>query len=146
MKFAATILFAGLCAMTCIAQDLQPEINEQVWLPFIKTFGDGDTEGFMALHSRDVVRSPRDGKRVLNWEQYFEDVRRGNEHAVRSGYSLSLELRFTERIAQNNLAIEVGIYKTTYTTSEGQHNSYGRFHAVLRKEDGIWKILVDTDS
>jgi hypothetical protein len=23
---------------------------------------------------------------------------------------------------------------------------YGRFHAVLRKEEGVWKILVDTDS
>jgi ketosteroid isomerase-like protein len=43
--------------------------------------------------------------------------------------------------------VEVGIYKTSYLLPNGQTQSFfGRFHVVLRKETGIWKILVDMDS
>ena len=46
-----------------------------------------------------------------------------------------------------NLAVEVGIFKYTHTNNEGvAKNYFGRFHVVLRKEEGTWKILVDTDS
>ena len=59
----------------------------------------------------------------------------------------TLGLRFTERIANDNQAMEVGIYKVTITEKSGNIRTfYGRFHVALRKENGIWKILVDTDS
>ena len=59
----------------------------------------------------------------------------------------SIELRFSERMASENQALDVGIYKTTYFNVDGSTISfYGKFLVVLRKENGIWKILVDTDS
>ncbi len=58
-----------------------------------------------------------------------------------------LGLRFTERIANDNQAMEVGIYKVIITDKTGNIRTfYGRFHVALRKENGVWKILVDTDS
>ncbi|MBK7871680.1 MAG: hypothetical protein IPJ74_13890 [Saprospiraceae bacterium] len=36
---------------------IQKEIDEQVWLPFIKTFNAFDGEGFNALHTKDVLRA-----------------------------------------------------------------------------------------
>jgi hypothetical protein len=43
--------------------------------------------------------------------------------------------------------MEVGIYKVITTDKIGNtHTFYGRFHVALRKENGTWKILVDTDS
>ena len=48
---------------------------------------------------------------------------------------------------KNELAIDVGIYKTTYLPQESEPRSfYGKFLVVLRKENTHWKILVDTDS
>ena len=96
-------------------QSIQQAINDQVWKPFINAYNNHDTDGFMAVHSKDVVRSPRDAKMVLNWNEYFEQQKRGDDHGKKSGSKRELGLRFTERIANDNQAMEVGIYKVIIT-------------------------------
>jgi ketosteroid isomerase-like protein len=141
------LLLLSVLFIEAHAQDYRQEINEQVWLPFIKTFNNYDAAGFLAVHSKEVVRSSRDSKTILTWEEYLQQQRRGDDRDKANHYKRTLELRFTERIASATQAIEVGIYKTTSTNSKGENRSfYGRFHVVLRKENGTWKILVDTDS
>ena len=135
------------CSLVCNAQDYKKEINDQVWTPFIEGFRNGDTDQFMNVHSKDLVRSPRDSKSIQTWSEYYEGTKRGNERRKSSGRKSDIELRFTERIATAAQAIDVGIYKTTSIAPDGQQRSfYGRFHVVLKKESGAWKILVDTDS
>lgn len=129
------------------SQDYQREIDDQVWKPFIKAFNDLDADRFLAVHSKDLVRSPRDSKKVLTWDEYLQQQHKGDDWSKANNATRTLELRFTERIASATQAIEVGIYKTTNTDNKGERRSfYGRFHVVLRKENGVWKILVDTDS
>ena len=141
------LLTLSLLVITLPAQDNQREINDQVWKPFIQTFSDHDTQGFMAIHSKDVIRSARDSKSVWNWNQYYQNQLKGDERAKANNSKRELELRFTERISDGDLAVEVGVYKTTSIPKKGAARSfYGRFHAVLRKENNTWKILVDTDS
>ncbi len=143
----SSIVLLSLFVLPVFAQSTQNEINEQVWTPFIKAFSSGDTELFMSVHSKDLIRSGRESKEVLNWEQYYEQTKKGNENRAKRQTQLSIELRFTERIGNERQAIDVGVYKTSYTNKDGKVNSsYGRFHVVLRKENGKWKILVDTDS
>jgi ketosteroid isomerase-like protein len=141
------ILLLSTAHVYVFAQNYQQEINAQVWKPFIQTFNERDTKGFMAVHSKDVVRSSRDSKKVLNYDEYYKEQEQGDKRGLTSGTKRDLELRFTERIANSNQAIEVGIYKTSVTRKDGTTQSYyGRFHVVLRKENGVWRILVDTDS
>lgn len=146
VKCCSILLLQFVCS-AAIGQTPQAEVNAQVWEPFIKHFNDNNTEGFMAVHWRDLVRSPRDGKTVLNWNEYFTQQQAGDKRDREAKQKRTLELRFTERIYGNNQAVEVGVYKTSYLKSDGSSQSfYGRFHVVLRKESGVWKILVDTDS
>lgn len=141
------LLLAVCFSSNLLAQDLQKEINEQVWKPFIENFNNRNAKGFLAVHSKDVVRSPRDSKMIFGWDDYLKQQTDGDQRAAASGRKHSLQLHFTERIADKNLAMDVGIYKTTFTDSQEQSRAgYGRFHVVLRKENGVWKILVDTDS
>jgi ketosteroid isomerase-like protein len=133
---------------TVSAQDeTQKEIIEQIWKPFIEGFNNSSTEVFMSVHSRDLIRSPRDDKSILNYAEYRELQSRSDSKTLAKGNKKNIELRFTERFASNDLAINVGIFKTSYTLKNGQTSDYyGRFHVALRKENGYWKILVDTDS
>lgn len=143
MRKSLAAIFIFL-ASTGFAQDFQKEINSQVWIPFMHTFGARDTEGFMALHSKDVIRSPRDGNSILNFDQYKKQIEQGNKN---TNSTPSLELHFIERLATKDQAFEIGVYKTTYINAQGDQRSfYGKFHVALRKESGVWKILVDTDS
>lgn len=139
----ATILLASMA----IAQSVRQSINEDVWRPFIESFNQHDSKSFMELHSRDLVRSSRDSRTVLDRDEYAAQMQRGDENEKQRKLTRRLELRFTERLASDDQAIEVGIYKTTYMFDDKPAKSfYGRFHVVLRREEGKWKILVDTDS
>ena len=148
MQLFVTGLFI-LISLSCFAQDFTKEIDDQVWKPFIATFNSHDTEAFMALHSKDVVRSPRDSKVLLNWDEYFKLHQESDQREKKGGATRTIDLSFTERISNAKQAIDIGVYRATVTTKDGKsatYTYYGRFHVVLRKEGGTWKILVDTDS
>lgn len=147
MRLGFSLLVLALASYTAHAQSPQADINTQVWLPFINTFNTHDADGFMALHSKDAVRSPRDSKAVWNWSEYRERMAQSAAGAKGSDRQVALQLHFIERIANGDLAVEVGIYKTTVQQKDGNSKSYyGKFHVVLRKENNVWKIVVDTDS
>ena len=134
------ILLAPIVSFT--QNTTRKAINDQVWKPFIQNFNSGNTDGFMAVHSKDLVRVPRDAKTLSDFGQYRRQIDDNRKSSKRT-----IELRFIERIATDTKASEVGIYKTTFVTSQGETKTfYGKFLVILRKENGIWKILVDTDS
>jgi len=122
-----------VASLTGFSQNYQKEINDQVWKPFIASFNSLDTKAFMALHSKDVVRSPRDSNVILGWDEYFKNQQESDDRSKKSGAKRVIELRFTERISNSSQAIDIGIYKGTVSTSDGKSSSYsyyGRFHVV----------------
>lgn len=145
-------IFSILCFCFCYSSfsqngDLQKQINEQVWKPFIKAFNNNDNEGFKKVHSRDVIRIIRDDNRVMGYEEYFKPV----ADSIKENWATwkrNIELRFIQRIASDGKAFEAGYYKTASTnTSTGETRvSYGKFHVLLRTENGQWKILMDQDA
>lgn len=70
MKFLITLSFVLICTFNSNAQpgNSRKEINEQVWKPFIKSFADMDTDKFMSVHSKDVIRATQDDKRLMNYD------------------------------------------------------------------------------
>lgn len=145
IKILYTVLV--LLPAILVGQTNQQEINQQVWKPFIEAFNDHDADKFLSVHSRDLVRSPRDGQLVMNWDQYYSGSKKSDERDQNAKRKRKIELRFLERIASGEQAVDVGIYKTTYIMADGSvKDYYGKFLVVLRKENGQWKILVDTDS
>ncbi|HET6768976.1 MAG TPA: nuclear transport factor 2 family protein [Chitinophagaceae bacterium] len=123
------------------------EINEQVWHPFIKAFANGDDELFKSVHSKEVLRVMRDDGAILDYEQYFKKIP-DSIKAKWGNWKKDIELRFIQRIASDDKAFEVGFYKTTSTNSQTgeQRKNFGWFHVLLRKENGVWKILMDADT
>ena len=74
-KIMLTILFLFF-GYVFLAQNNKhtKEINEQVWLPFIKAFGSGDDELFRSVHSKEVMIVMQDDGTILNYEQYFKKI------------------------------------------------------------------------
>ena len=145
MIIATLILFPGLMLLS---QDhkFTKEINEQVWMTFIRSFGSGE-EQFKSVHSKDVVRVIRNDREIFGYDHYFKKI----PDSLKTKWALwkkNIELRFTQRISSEDKAFEVGFYKTTSTNIQTgeQRISFGRFHVLLRKENGTWKILMDADT
>ena len=129
------------------ADSLQQQINNQVWKPFIESFNNLDVKGFMAVHSKEMTRVIQDGNSIFGYDQYYRDNERGNAQTKNANRKRTLELRFIQRIAGNDRGFEVGYYKFTNIQPDGSKRyGYGKFHVLLRRENGIWKILMDADA
>lgn len=132
---------------TAQQNEITKEINEQVWKPFIRSFNAGDGEGFKAVHSKEVIRVLQDSKDIFGYDRYFQ--RQPDSIKSKWGnWKKNIELRFIQRISGNDKAFEVGYYKTTSTNLQtGEiRKSIGKFHVLMRKENGVWKILMDADT
>ncbi len=129
------------------SDSVQKQINADVWKPFIKAFEAYDTDAFMAVHSKEVSRVLQDGNRIQNYEEYEKDNRRGDNRGKENNRKRKIELRFIQRIAANGSAFEVGYFKGSTIAPNGESRDYyGKFHVLLRKESGTWKILMDADA
>jgi hypothetical protein len=76
--------FFLLCVLSIsgFSQDFQKEINDQVWKPFILSFNNYDANGFLAVHTKDVVRSPLDAKMILTYDEYLQNQLEGRKAAT----------------------------------------------------------------
>jgi ketosteroid isomerase-like protein len=149
MKLLIALSILVVFALPVVAQpgSAQKEINEQVWKPFIKSFGQMDTDKFMSVHSKDVIRATQDDNKLMSYDEYAAATRGWDQGAKNSKRKRDIELRFTHRIASADKALEIGYYKTTNYNADGTSRSfYGKFHVTLRKENGQWKITLDTDT
>lgn len=140
-----------LISVAASSQHAEKEINDQVWKPFTKAIMTQDVEGFFQVHSREVMRVERDSKHILNYDQYKSDLEKSwpawkqSMQVEKTKYTF--ELRFLERASNSNQAFEVGYFKNEIVNDAGEKRiSYGQFHVALRKENDVWKILVDSDS
>lgn len=127
------------------AQDnsVQKMIDDQVWLPFIKTYNTFDGAGFNALHTKNVLRAGPWG--ILQGEEYFANNLKNSARSKESGEQRSIAFRFEHRVAKGDVAYEVGYYKVLSKRNGKEHTFFGRFDVVLRKVDGVWKLAQDWD-
>ena len=140
------ILFHGLLLYSQ-NNKITKEINEQVWKIFIQSFSNGDDVLFRSVHSKDVVRVLQDDGQIQDYDLYFKKIP-DSVKAEWGNWKKSIDLRFTQRISNEDNAFEVGYYKTTSTNTQTgeQRKSFGRFHVLLRKENGKWRIVMDADT
>ena len=123
------------------------EINEDVWERFYLAYTELDAKYMEEIHSKEVMRIPADSKKIFHFEQCISNYERSFSRARDKGEARKISLRFIERIANEKSATERGIYQLTVNPGAAHEaNYYGKFHVILRKESGVWKILVDYDS
>lgn len=129
------------------AEDIQAAINKDVWYPFMESYAAQDADAFMAIHTEDVIRVSRDGKRIQVGEEYAESMARNTQHNKAKQRSRTIEFSFLERIAKEDVAFEVGYYKVISSEPGKETKTYiGKFHVILKKVEDKWQIFVDSDT
>lgn len=146
MKKVLTValLLLSICSN---AQDPKQEINQQVWKVFTEAYNNFDTDKFMSVYSKEIVRVAQDDKKIFDFTEYKRNVHRENQFNKTYGIKAKIELRFTERIYSGDQAFEKGVFKIDLTDNLGKPATiFSRFEVMLKKEAGVWKIKFDTDS
>lgn len=139
-----------LSRLMVVAQNettLLKEIDDQVWKPFMQSFGKRNDTSFRSIHSREVARISVDDNSIIDYDEYFKIIP-DSTLAKYQAWKSTIEIRHIKRIVSPRQAFETGYYKTTsenIQTGE-KRTGYGKFTVLLRKENGNWKILMDSDT
>ncbi len=145
LAIALLILPFQINAQSITKQSSLRSINN-LWAKFYQAFETSDIQPFKQIHSKRLVRISG-GKRLSDYKSYISGQTKRFKKARKQATSYQIELRFFERVADEKMASERGIYKLTVKRKDKETaDYYGQFHVVLIKKKGTWKILVDYDS
>ena len=113
---ATRLLFT--VAETTLAQSSTPPaadeseitaINEQVWIPFCESYARNDAEAFLALHTADAVRVTSNPRDMKTGEAFRAHTTAQMQYMEAAKLTFTLTLRFTQRIHDDNAALEEGV-------------------------------------
>ena len=122
---------------------IEAEVNEQLWKPFKKAFADRDWKQFNDLHTDDVLRVTVRGIRIGS--EYKESVKRSYQRE--GAPKRTIDFWLEHRVYSGDTGYEVGYYEVTSVDSNNvTQKFYSRFHIVLKKVNGKWKIAQDWDT
>ncbi len=123
--------------------DIAEQVNQQLWKPFKAAFEARNWAAFNALHTADVVRVSSWGIKV--GDDYRESVK--TAYSQPDDRKKTIDFWLEHRIYNEEIGYEVGYYKiTSQAPGEALKTYYARFHVVLKKEEGQWKIAQDWDT
>jgi ketosteroid isomerase-like protein len=145
--FASFLLLSiGLNAQT--TADYLKEINRDIWLPFIEAYGTFNAGQYKSLQTEDFIRVAANNKNLPNPNDYFNSTEKWFADMKQKELKLTIAFRFTERIANDKVASERGVFELKAFDANGKElwKDYGKFHVFMRKLNGVWKIVVDYDS
>lgn len=146
MKKMLCLFSFSFLLFSLIAQEaeIQKEVDEQVWKPFVKAYSSFDATTFNSLHSEDVIRANAWGVRV--GKAYLESNIKNFQKGKERGDKRSISFWFEHRKYSGDVGYEVGYYEVKAIRKGEEKKYYARFHIVLRKIDGKWKIVQDWDT
>jgi len=119
------------------------DINK-VWHAFYQAFDSLDYKPMAAIHSKKLIRISG-GKNIINYDTYINNYKLRFSKAKKNKHTSKISLQFSERINNDSIASQRGIYKLI-RNKDTQQTYYGQFHVILKKEQGFWKIVMDYDA
>ncbi|MEE3999926.1 nuclear transport factor 2 family protein [Tenacibaculum sp. FZY0031] len=124
-------------------QEIEKEVNEQIWKPFKKSFETRDWKSFNRLHSDEVLRVNKYG--IRTGAEYKNSIEVSYQKPTTK--KRQIDFCFNQRTYKENTGYEVGYYRVIYTEKDKESRIvYGRFHVVLNKKNGTWLIAQDWDT
>jgi ketosteroid isomerase-like protein len=126
------------------AIELLRELNSDLWRPFRAAYRARDAAAFLALHTPDLIRVNGTAGTVHGLSTYAARIEPRFAGLAARNDAVDIAFRFTERVADGDLASERGVYRLVIEPIGGDRLTYyGRFHTFARKVGGTWRIAVD---
>lgn len=150
MKIIYSLVFVALIGGNVFSQQYTPdpaieaEVNLQVWKPFKVAYEARDWKSFNNLHTDDMLRVNKWGG-IKTGIEYKASVEKSYQR--KDSRKRTIDLWFEHRIYSDDFGYEVGYYRVIYDEpGKDQLITHARFHVVLKKINGVWKIAQDWDT
>lgn len=120
------------------------EIKKDVWVPFMEAYDQSDPEKLKSIHTKDIIRVIMEQGEIKTGESYLENFA---DFVATNRVGIAFAILSTSVDQNGELAYQNGYYRFS---SKGDDDGlvvrgYGEFNVGLRKENGSWKIWLDSD-
>ena len=140
-----SVLFLLVTSVVTSQSEENLKAINKVWAKFYQAFETLDHQPMAEIHSKDLVRISG-GKNIRDYDSYINNYKMSYQYFKSNGISNNISLRFFERINNETVASERGVYRLEQIKDGESKFYYGQFHVLFKKEEGEWKILMDYDS
>lgn len=125
-------------------------IKQDIWVPFMEAYRDYDEGKLKSIHTEDILRINIDNNQIRYGEAYLNEfaafLPRMKQNADKVG--IAFVILTTAFDNSKEIAYQTGYYQFQMQSKDEEALSprgYGYFHVGLRKENGVWKIFMDSD-
>ncbi|UII75746.1 nuclear transport factor 2 family protein [Flagellimonas sp. HMM57] len=133
-----------------ISEELLDSIKTEIWIPFMESYAYLDSDKLKSIHSDEIVRITLDQNNIQtgqdyleNFSGYIDDVKQQG-----GGLDISFVILSTAINETEDIAYQTGYYRFS-SKQKGEKDlsirGYGKFHVTLKKEEGLWKLVLDSD-
>ncbi|RDY61473.1 YybH family protein [Flagellimonas nanhaiensis] len=150
----ALVLFAGTVfgqQQNQISSTLLQSIEKDVWVPFMEAYNESNSKKLKSIHSKDIVRVTVDHNQIETGEAYLDHFGGFVENVKERGGQLGIAFAILTTATNENgtLAHQTGYYRFSSKGPDDKAlkvQGYGHFNVGLKKENGEWKIWLDSDA
>ena len=142
MLVLSFIILNGLAFSQSSPTVIQKDVNEQVWTIFKSSYESRDWQTFNDVHTDDIMR-------VSKWGIKLGEMYKNSNMTSfqKSTDKRTIDFSFENRVYKGDVGYEVGFYRIQYFENESHNTThYARFHVLLKKVAGRWKIAQDWDT
>ncbi len=145
-----SILTAVLCCLCLFSfgqtsDEIREEIKKDVWLPFMEAYDESDPEKLKSIHTKDIIRVIMEQGEIKTGESYLENFA---DFVASNRVGIAFAILSTSVDPNGELAYQNGYYRFSSKGDTDENlvvRGYGEFNVGLRKENGSWKIWLDSD-
>ena len=140
------ILLSAVHFNTFAKDERTQTIDHQVWKPFIESWKLMDAKRQVSLYTQDVVRVSEKFNSLENGPKYLSNLKSMMQNMSTKGITSEIKLFFNSRLHRETHAWDSGVYKAVMNhPQKGKMTQYAEFSVLLKREDGKWKIALDSD-
>ncbi|MDT0607673.1 hypothetical protein [Croceitalea rosinachiae] len=153
-----TFLFLVLLPISLILQSQKREISKtlvdsikvDVWIPFMESYAELDSEKLKSIHTTDIFRVTTDNNTVKSGLPYLDEFGGFLNQVEKDGGQLGIAFSLLTTAINDigDLVYQTGYYEFSSKNKNDENlvvRGYGKFNIGLRKIDGTWKLFLDVD-
>ncbi|AWX46214.1 hypothetical protein HME9304_03246 [Flagellimonas maritima] len=133
-----------------ISEELLESIKTDIWIPFMESYAYLDSEKIKSIHSDDIIRITLDQNTIETGKDYLENFGGFIENIKQQGGGLSIAFAIVSTAVNEggDIAYQTGYYRFSSKQKDGNEltvKGYGEFNVTIKKEEGSWKLTLDSD-
>ncbi|MEX0315721.1 MAG: hypothetical protein AB3N18_16205 [Allomuricauda sp.] len=156
MKLTINFIFLVCVALSFgqekknVPTEIIEAIKNDVWMPFMESYAELDSDKLKSIHSKDIVRVTIDQNEIRTGQPYI-DYFSGFLDIVKergSQVSIAFAILSTAVDESGDLGYQTGYYCYSSKRKDDEKmipRGYGYFNVGLKKVNGTWKIWLDSD-